>query len=773
MKHLPKCVMLGGKKEVVTSGEMPMETVALATKNNPSIDKSSGDQRNKQRGGRLWCSHCDKPGHTRDTCWDIHYKPSNWKSRGSNKGKGFQATVEENNEDTRANSDMIEIYFTKAQLEQLQKLLSQPTTPSKILKFTSPMSKPQKTYPTFRSVSSILLRTFECTAFEYVRPQHRSKLDPKSNKCVFIGNQPLNGDKPESLQGQESEPILSPDEQADDHTHHDGTDHSIQKGAENLTEDVYLDLPIALRKGTRTYGSVNRHKVKLVAKGFTQTYGVDYQETFAPVAKLNTVRVLLSLASNIDWPLQQLDVKNAFLYGDLHEEVYMDCPPGFEREGNLACRFKKSLYGSKHSPIEWFKKFTQAVKRRGFKQAQTYHTLFYKHSKEGKIAILIVYVDDIIITGDDRGELDTLKLYLAGEFELKDLGALRYFLGMEVARSKSGITVSQRKYVPDLLRDTVMLGCRPAETLMEPNAKLDIEGGKDVDREQYRRLVGKLIYFSHTRPDIAFAVSVINQFMHSPKKKHLDAVYRVLRYELWKPYLRAMMECDMKAVSIGTKRKTEVLATCLQQMKACFLDARLKKVKLFEAMSVFFDRSNRSGGYEQPTVGDVVRLCGLCQEADMVLRKKPDYGDEDYDVGVVQIQHLEEVDLLGLDLILDPLLLLTSKIDKKFSTSFKDSVGITNEMLGNRNCFFMKYFPTNVKEAMESNFTRIAQHPNETITEYKERFARLSRFVLHVVQDESHRARKFREGLRFEMRRQISIMDNPTYAQVVDGAQRL
>ncbi|KAK3026255.1 hypothetical protein RJ639_041631 [Escallonia herrerae] len=135
-----------------------------------------------------------------------------------------------------------------------------------------------------------------------------------------------------------------------------------------------------------------------------------------------------------------------------------------------------------------------------------------------------------LIPRDDSGELDTLKLYLASEFELKDLGALRYFLGMEVARSKSGITVSQRKYVLDLLRDTGMLGCRPAETPMEPNAKLDIEGGKDVDSEQYQRLVGKLIYLSHTRPDIAFVVSVISQFMHSPKKKHLDAVYGVLRY---------------------------------------------------------------------------------------------------------------------------------------------------------------------------------------------------------------------------------------------------
>ena len=124
-------------------------------------------------------------------------------------------------------------------------------------------------------------------------------------------------------------------------------------------------------------GSINRYKARLVAKGFTQTYGVDYQETFAPVAKLNTIRVLLSLASNLDWPLQQLDVKNAFLNGDLHEEVYMDSPPGFESEKNLVCKLRKSLYGLKQSPREWFDKFTQAVKRKGFMQAQSDHTLFY------------------------------------------------------------------------------------------------------------------------------------------------------------------------------------------------------------------------------------------------------------------------------------------------------------------------------------------------------------------------------------------------------------
>ena len=157
--------------------------------------------------------------------------------------------------------------------------------------------------------------------------------------------------------------------------------------------------------------------------------------------------------------------------------------------------------------------------------------MFYKHSKEGKIAILIVYVDDIILTGDDSAELKKLKERLADEFEIKDLGELKYFLGMEFAKSKEGIFVNQRKYVLDLLGETGMLGCKPAETPMEPNTKLQPAQTKSVvNKEQYQRLVGRLIYLSHTRPDIAFSVSMVSQFMHSPGPEHFEVVYRILRY---------------------------------------------------------------------------------------------------------------------------------------------------------------------------------------------------------------------------------------------------
>ncbi|XP_059635870.1 uncharacterized mitochondrial protein AtMg00810-like [Cornus florida] len=159
------------------------------------------------------------------------------------------------------------------------------------------------------------------------------------------------------------------------------------------------------------------------------------------------------------------------------------------------------------------------------------HTMFYKHGEEGKIAVLIVYVDDIILTGDDIEELTRLKKKLAKDFEVKDLGALKYFLGMEFVRSREGIFVNQRKYVLDLLNERGLLGCKAANTPIEVNLKLEAAEPKNmVDRERYQRLVGRLIYLSHTRPDIAFAVSMVSQFMHSPESEHFEVVYRILRY---------------------------------------------------------------------------------------------------------------------------------------------------------------------------------------------------------------------------------------------------
>jgi len=165
----------------------------------------------------------------------------------------------------------------------------------------------------------------------------------------------------------------------------------------------------------------------------------------------------------------------------------------------------------------------------GYWQSQEYHILFIKHSISGGVTILIVYVDDIIITGDDFVERDKLRKRLSVEFEIKELGKLKYFLSIKVAHSEKRIFMSQQKYILDLLKKTRMVDCRPCETPIDLKHRLDNDKeGATTDKGQYQRLVGKLIYLAHTRPDIAYIVSVVSQFMHNLKDSHLQAVYRLL-----------------------------------------------------------------------------------------------------------------------------------------------------------------------------------------------------------------------------------------------------
>lgn len=166
----------------------------------------------------------------------------------------------------------------------------------------------------------------------------------------------------------------------------------------------------------------------------------------------------------------------------------------------------------------------------GYKQSNSDHTLFLKH-KGNKITALIIYVDDMIVTGNDSEEQKALQKYLAHEFEMKDLGPLKYFLGIEVLRSTKGMVLTQRKYTLDLLKETGMLACSPVSTPMIENVKLGIFPDQvPTDKGRYQRLVGRLMYLAHTRPDLAYALSIVSQFLHSPSQEHMDAVVRILRY---------------------------------------------------------------------------------------------------------------------------------------------------------------------------------------------------------------------------------------------------
>ncbi|KAM0044971.1 putative RNA-directed DNA polymerase [Helianthus debilis subsp. tardiflorus] len=278
-------------------------------------------------------------------------------------------------------------------------------------------------------------------------------------------------------------------------------------------------------------GEVERYKARLVAKGFTQLEGVDYHDTFAPVAKLVTMRTLLALAVKNDWFIHQLDVNNAFLHGDLEEEVYMKVPQGFKTEiETRVCRLRKSIYGLKQASRNWYHKFTNVLLEMGYKQSVADASLFIYKAGSSHVAALI-YVDDVIIVGNDLHKIKTTKSELHQRFTIKDLGTLKYFLGIEVARTKEGLVLSQRKYTLDILRDMGLEGCRPSSFPMEQGLKLDKgEDEQRVNAGQYRRLIGRLLYLQATRPDIAYSVNVLSQFVGDPRQPHLDAATRVVRY---------------------------------------------------------------------------------------------------------------------------------------------------------------------------------------------------------------------------------------------------
>ncbi|GJV27384.1 ribonuclease H-like domain-containing protein [Tanacetum coccineum] len=240
------------------------------------------------------------------------------------------------------------------------------------------------------------------------------------------------------------------------------------------------------------------------------------------------------LAVQQDWKLFQMDVNNAFLYGTLNEEVYMLPPPGFFKENkNKVCKLKKSLYGLKQAPRQWNHKLAKVLFEAGFVQSKNDHSLYIK--KEGETCLyLLVYVDDLVLTGNFEVEMNKFKEFLSNKFKIKDLGELKYFLGIEVLRTKSGLCLNQRKYCLEMLHEYGLLACRPVMTPLPENCVLsykESDGDKYLRNiTSYQKLIGKLIYLTITRPDISYAVQSLSQHMHAPLQSHFDIGLRVLRY---------------------------------------------------------------------------------------------------------------------------------------------------------------------------------------------------------------------------------------------------
>lgn len=242
------------------------------------------------------------------------------------------------------------------------------------------------------------------------------------------------------------------------------------------------------------------------------------------MAKLVTVRTFVAVAAARKWELHQMDVHNAFLHGDLNEEVYMRMPPGFHsQQQGMVCCLRKSLYGLRQAPRRWFAKLAAVLKNYGFSQSYSDYSLFTFHQHEAHIHVL-VYVDDIIVAGNDHAAIQTFKIYLSDCFHMKDLGVLKYFPGIKVARGPDGIFLCQRKYALDIIAETGLLGAKPASFPLEHNHNLALADEPFLnDPECYRRLVGRLIYLSATRPELSYSVHVLAQFMQQPREAHWDA----------------------------------------------------------------------------------------------------------------------------------------------------------------------------------------------------------------------------------------------------------
>ena len=247
-------------------------------------------------------------------------------------------------------------------------------------------------------------------------------------------------------------------------------------------------------------GTIDKYKARLVARGFSQKEGIDYEETFAPTAKMSTIRLVLALAAQFNWKVHQMDVKSAFLYSDLQEEVYMMQPSGFKVAGQeqKVCRLAKAIYGLKQAPRAWYMKIDQYLTDHGFQQSPSDANLYIKHTGDD-ILFVVVYVDDLIITGSSTHLINEIKQDLCNTFDMIDLGLLHYCLGVEVWQTENNIFLFQSKYARNLVDRFRMQDCKPTTTPMEPGLKLSAQSSSPLaDETLFRQLVGNLIYLTAT-----------------------------------------------------------------------------------------------------------------------------------------------------------------------------------------------------------------------------------------------------------------------------------
>ena len=295
------------------------------------------------------------------------------------------------------------------------------------------------------------------------------------------------------------------------------------------------------KKKTDADGNVTVYKARLVAKGFRQVQGIDYEETFSPVAMLKSVRIMLAIAAFFDYEIWQMDVKTAFLNGHIEEELYMVQPKGFvdPKDADKVCKLQRSIYGLKQASRSWNLRFDEVIKGFGF--VQTYgEACIYKKVSGSSVAFLVLYVDDILLIGNDIEFLNSIKGYLNNSFSMKDLGEASYILGIKIYRDRSRrlIGLSQSTYLDKILKkfrmDESKKGLLPmlqGKTLSQTQSPATSEDRELMNKIPYASAIGSIMYaMLCTRPDVAHAISLTSRYQSDPGLEHWMAVKNILKY---------------------------------------------------------------------------------------------------------------------------------------------------------------------------------------------------------------------------------------------------
>jgi hypothetical protein len=285
---------------------------------------------------------------------------------------------------------------------------------------------------------------------------------------------------------------------------------------------------------------VTRNKARLEAKGYSQVEGLNFDETYAPVARLESIHILIAYATHHGFKLYQMDVKSTFLNGPIKEEVYVEHPLGFEDSEypNHVYKLSKALYGLKQAPRAWYECRRDFLITNGFKVGKADPTLFTKTIVKD-LFVCQIYVDDIIFGSTNKTTCEEFSRIMIQKFEMSMMGELKYFLGFQIKQLQDGTFISQTKYIQDILKKFGMKDGKPIKTPMGTNEHLDLDtGGKSVDQKVYRSMIGSLLYLCASRLDIMLSVCMCTRFQVNPKEVHLRAMKRIMRYLVYTPKFR-------------------------------------------------------------------------------------------------------------------------------------------------------------------------------------------------------------------------------------------